>query len=88
MDEPRKIQKGKGGVYGGANIAHKPRQTERSSAPSFLARPNSPFSSLKPVSDRSEIYIEYEALKLLVSLYQDYCAILVLSLTKLVVNVV
>lgn len=39
MDEPRKIQKGKGGVYGGANIAHKPRPTERSSAPSLLAKP-------------------------------------------------
>ncbi|CAL9010987.1 unnamed protein product [Prunus brigantina] len=43
MDEPRKIQKGKGGVYGGANIAHKPRPTERSSAPSLLARPQQPF---------------------------------------------
>lgn len=43
MDEARKMQKGKGGVYGGANIAHKPRPTERSGAPILIARPQQPF---------------------------------------------
>ncbi|CAB4303535.1 unnamed protein product [Prunus armeniaca] len=65
MDEPRKIQKGKGGVYGGANIAHKPRPNERSSAPSLLARPQQPFLFTKTCKIGTRLQVTFALILIL-----------------------